>query len=287
MASSIMNQPHLTRSNLHVNCDLLRLCSFNCRSVKNCAPVIRELCDAHDIVLLQEHWLLPNELNFLNSIHKDFLSIGLSAVDLTTDILVGRPYGGTAILFRNNIFSRCSVIESDSSRITGLEVNVGIGSVLILCVYMPCDYGDNDSLENYIECLCELHACIANSDAPHIVLAGNFNCSTGSRFYNEFIEFVTDNNLIMSDVARLNNVQTYVSDDGLRKSWIDHICNAFIDDLVTNIKVLRVIVSHHKPLSCSINITRNHDAADPVSSDDRHMPLWDKCDTYTLSCYSN
>jgi exonuclease III len=79
----------------------LRFCTYNCRSVKNSMPEVHSLCNKFDIVLLQEHWLLPNELHTLNNIHPDFHSYGMSAVDISRNILVGRPYGGTAILFRN------------------------------------------------------------------------------------------------------------------------------------------------------------------------------------------
>jgi len=58
------------------------MCSFNCRSIKNCYPVIADLCSAHDIVLIQEHWLMPDELTMLHNVHPDFHSHALSAVDL-------------------------------------------------------------------------------------------------------------------------------------------------------------------------------------------------------------
>ena len=70
----------------------LSLCSYNYRSIKNSQPAVASLCDSHDIVLLQEHWLLPSELDLLQSIHHDFYAYGLSAVDCSSDVLVGRPY---------------------------------------------------------------------------------------------------------------------------------------------------------------------------------------------------
>ena len=82
----------------------LRLCTYNCRSLKNSILDIRELCLSRDIVLLHEHWLLPFELNLLNSVCDDFMSTGVSAVNVTDDVLKGRPYGGTAILYRKAFF---------------------------------------------------------------------------------------------------------------------------------------------------------------------------------------
>jgi hypothetical protein len=40
----------------------LSICTFNCRSVKNSLDEVQELLNKFDIVMLQEHWLLPNEL---------------------------------------------------------------------------------------------------------------------------------------------------------------------------------------------------------------------------------
>jgi len=88
----------------------LRLCSYNCRSIKNSLLDIRELCCSHDLVFLQEHWILPFELNLLNCICDDFMSIGVSAVNITDDVLKGRPYGGTAILYRKAFASSICIV---------------------------------------------------------------------------------------------------------------------------------------------------------------------------------
>ena len=45
---------------------LLSVCSFNCRSFKLNKVVISDICSHQDIVLLQEHWLMPHELYMLN-----------------------------------------------------------------------------------------------------------------------------------------------------------------------------------------------------------------------------
>jgi len=54
----------------------------------------------YDIIFLQEHWLLPCELNTLSNIHTEFLAFGVSAVDISSNVIRGRPYGGTAMLYR-------------------------------------------------------------------------------------------------------------------------------------------------------------------------------------------
>jgi len=57
------------------------------------------LCEKHVIVVIQEHWLLPLELEVLSNLHDDYLSVGISAVDTSSDIRIGQPYGSTAVLY--------------------------------------------------------------------------------------------------------------------------------------------------------------------------------------------
>ena len=66
-------------------------------------------------------------------------------------------------------------------------------------------------------------AIIHNSEALNIIIAGNFNCSNDTRFFSEFSTFVNESDLTISHMSRLSNVPTYISDDGIRRTWIDHI----------------------------------------------------------------
>ena len=60
-----MNDTDFDKCNLTIG-------SFNCRSVKSSFDEVRNLCQYCDYVFLQQHWLLPRELNILFSIHPDF-----------------------------------------------------------------------------------------------------------------------------------------------------------------------------------------------------------------------
>jgi len=89
----------------------LSICSFNCRSIRSSVDEIAELCSMSHIVCLQEHWLSPHELSLLSNISTNFLATGSSAMTLDNDIVVGRPYGGTGILYHKSLSSLISVIE--------------------------------------------------------------------------------------------------------------------------------------------------------------------------------
>ena len=45
----------------------VKLCSFNCRSLKSSFADICNLCELYDIVLIQDHWFLPFELGLLKT----------------------------------------------------------------------------------------------------------------------------------------------------------------------------------------------------------------------------
>jgi len=113
----------------------LKLCTYNCRSLKNCLVDMLTLCDRHDIILIQEHWLLPFELGILNMIHDDFLAQGTSAVDLSKGLLIGRPYGGTAILYRKSLASSIAIVQCDDPRVTVIKLNMSTGPVLISALH--------------------------------------------------------------------------------------------------------------------------------------------------------
>jgi len=65
----------------------------------------------------------------------------------------------------------------------------------------------------------------------------------------------------MSDMMRLSNICTYISDDGLTSSWVDHFLSSeTINSRIYNVKVLHdVIVSDHRPLTfcfaCNLDTT--------------------------------
>ena len=98
------------------------------------------LCEFHDIILLQEHWLLPFEMDTLSNFHGDFIAIGSSAVDISQNILVGRPYSGTDILYRRKIAKAISVLNTDKPRLTAVRLMTKDGPILIVNVYMPTEW---------------------------------------------------------------------------------------------------------------------------------------------------
>ena len=79
----------------------LNVCSFNCKNIKTSINELNDLCTNHDFILLQETWLSRPELPMLSQINNAFTGYGLSSMDEESQILLGRPFGGIAILWKN------------------------------------------------------------------------------------------------------------------------------------------------------------------------------------------
>jgi len=85
---------------------------------------------------------------------------------------------------------------------------------------MPTDYGNADCIEKF------LATCASN--AIHLIVAGDFSCHYGSHtHYNgPLVDFIADNNLIISDHDRLADVFTFCSEACGYCTWIDHFYRA-------------------------------------------------------------
>ena len=154
------------------NSSALRICTYNCRSVKKSLLEVIRLCNSHDFVCVQEHWLLHSDLDYLSHIHNDFFSTASSAVDVSSNILVGRPYGGTAILYRKSLRNSVSIIPTTNPCVTGLKLLTDMGPSMPLSVYMPTEYNDDESLEKYVDACAYLNAMLT------VVMVGDFNSTT-------------------------------------------------------------------------------------------------------------
>ena len=133
-------------------------------------------------------------------VHRDFLACGSSAVNVPDKILLGRPYGGMAILYRKNLADRISIIDCNDSRLTAVKLFTQIGPVLILNVYMPTNYQDDDSVDRYMETCGKINALITDCDIAEIIIIGDFNCSAGSRMYTSFNDLMEANKLVYGDI---------------------------------------------------------------------------------------
>lgn len=75
----------------------------------------------------------------MNNIHSEFGAFGTSAVNIANDIVVGRPYGGTAILCRLSLSHCIKFINTDDPRLCAAVLSTAVGPVFVVNLYMPME----------------------------------------------------------------------------------------------------------------------------------------------------
>jgi len=131
----------------------ISVCSYNMQGFHNGVPIFRTLCRDFDNRLLQEHWLTTANLSTIDDIYSNFQTFGVSAVDekVASSILVGRPFGGVAVVWRKNLSSRMKMLDSDDEEGRFISVKLctsGTRDVVVTCVCFPCSAPLNDSVSN-------------------------------------------------------------------------------------------------------------------------------------------
>ena len=244
-----------------MNCSAmtLNLVPFNCQGIKSSIPEIHELCDKHDICLIQESWLMENELCMLHNIHKDFAAFVISSIDVSKGIIGGRSYGGLAFLWRKALSQHISIKKFDDKRIIVIEINTLTSKLLLLNVYLP--YESHDNYDEYIHCLGKICTILDDADTANVIVMDDWNANpnSGSLFGSELKLFCDDNALIASDsifLADNLDVHTYVSLAHYTTSWLDHcITTSSAHHCVQDVSVsYDYVSSDHFPLSAKISV---------------------------------
>ena len=92
--------------------------------MRTCVAEIRELCQVYDIIFLQETWLQGSQLQQLSQIDEQFYRKGNTAMEASSGVLSGRPYGGLAVLWRKSLDTCFPVIYDNETRIIWLELKI-------------------------------------------------------------------------------------------------------------------------------------------------------------------
>ena len=89
--------------------------SYNMHGYNQGLSLLHDIISSHtpDLLLLQEHWLTPHNNVKFNNDFPDFHVFGSSAMEACVELgpLVGRPYGGTAILVKKDLLPACECID--------------------------------------------------------------------------------------------------------------------------------------------------------------------------------
>ncbi len=204
----------------------LRILSYNTTGFgqAKCAKV-NELSNSTDILFLQEHWKLPNQLLKVTKSVNGFTGIGVSSMDATVKIIQGRPSGGCALLWRESLNVKPVEYDYMSKRICGATLTTDTGVLLLLCVYFPTDPGtptlDDDTELSVV--LSDIQGVCDYVNASQVIIGGDLNCDfrRGSGFVKNVVEFISERGLsIMWNTFPVDF--TYMHTDKTNSSIIDH-----------------------------------------------------------------
>ncbi|CAH2216034.1 jg25937, partial [Pararge aegeria aegeria] len=269
-----------------------RIVTFNCKSVKRSSDGIREFCKTADIVALQETWLLPDELSFLETLSDDFSSTGVSAVDTAAGMLRGRPYGGVALLWRRSAFQNVSIVQCHNSRICAIRIVLPEKSCIVMSVYMPTDAVAN--LAEFTDVLSSVNAVIDTYSESCVYILGDYNAHPTERFYIELSQFCIEQEWTCVDVEMLglmSDTYTFISEAHGSKRWLDHcVATKAAIASVSNVYVLYDIMwSDHFPLvvECNLNVLQ---PKKPLNNTSLNVITWgergqEQIHTYQRECH--
>ena len=219
---------------------------------------INKLMKCNDIVLVQEHWLFENEITIFQNKIDDILVHGISSMD-NRQLLIGRPHGGCAIIWKKNLQCQITPINCNSKRLCAVIVKMNGMILLLVNLYMPCDTSVDNS--NEFECvLNEMSTLIVNHNVDHIIIGGDFNADLSrstSLHVEKLLMFVEKENLKCALSYEGSHVNfTYESKISGNRSTIDHFILS--ENLFDMISVYESIhdgdnLSDH----CALNVTLN------------------------------
>ena len=237
----------------------LHIVSFNCNGMKSSLADILYLCDNYDIIFLQETWLFPHNLCMLKKLNVEFHGDGISAIDTSSGIITGRPYGGLGVLWRKSLNIDINVIKyGNESRLMGVRVQTPSSEIFMLNVYLPTDTKEN--LDDFQSYLYKVHTIFGNNTTVDNLMIGDLNANTRkpSSFGSEMIRFCHENGYFICDTAMLpDDSFTYYSAAHDTVSWLDHVIGSTsIFKAMKHMHILYdMLSSDHFPIVLTIKLS--------------------------------
>ena len=232
----------------------------------NCGnPMLKDLLARADVICLQEHWLPGCKLKMLDALDDGFGVVSVSSMDKDGQmgILHGRPYGGTAILWRHsNIVGVRSFTMSNCGRSVAIAFPTIDGMCVVVSVYLPClsNYTDEQELQ-VLECMSFIEETlldVVDSSQSHVtvLIMGDFNANfevfSRDVRLGAVRQLFNDLHLICCDDLDQSGVgYTYCNDSLNQQSYIDHCFISNVDKhFVECVRVMEegANLSDHNPI---------------------------------------
>ncbi|XP_033756185.1 uncharacterized protein LOC117338930 [Pecten maximus] len=200
-------------------------------------PLLSEILRNVDIAVVTEHWLPPEQLNFLESIDSNFRSFGRSDNRIPIDIEQRshfRGCGGIAVLWRNHL-KVTPLLSEGSDRVIVVAVQLHDKSFLyVIGALLPSTNRPLYEYQEALECVSDLFD--RYSEQGQIIILGDLNAHISKKFGEKNHERANERGLILENFIHEKQLLsansqdwslgcdfTFVSYDGEHHSLIDHI----------------------------------------------------------------
>lgn len=257
--------------------------TYNCKgNGQDRIEYIKNIMQSCDVLLLQEHWLFEENICTLEQKIDGINIFGVSAMD-SNKLLTGRPHGGCAIMYKNDLMYPISPIDTGNPRICAGQVKFSdTVSFLLFCIYMPCDTTfDQSNIDVYDNVLEDIrNICSKFSNIDHILIGGDFNTDLSRRqsLHRESLDLYCATNDFSCCTRNLNANNEYTYENSLgNKSFLDHFLIA--ENMINSVLNVRVLhdgdnLSDHCPvvLSFDVNVTVQSVKANPIIR--KPKPSW-------------
>ena len=276
MKSNIMDKEDGIFHNLRLRSSgkqstMLRLSSYNIGGIISNIKYLEDYLKYSDTCAIQEHWLYPDSLNFLSSVHKDFVCWGKSSYDLDPYSIWGRGKGGVALLWKKNLHATIDKLDNiGNDRIILIKLRFRDQSnFFIINAYLPASNLSFSSYQSYINELDDIVNRLCSSGM--IVILGDINGHVGNHLGPRSFNRINQRGLVLACLMEEMNfvsinsqmtctgpIETFYRGNGLTASAIDHIMirkdnlhfveqSCVEEDHSDNI-------SYHLPIFCTICI---------------------------------
>jgi hypothetical protein len=223
-----------------------------------------QIANESDVIFLQEHWLLDSQLHKVVSFLPGFTGTAISGVNSSQSVWQGRPYGGCALLWRDNL-SHCIVpcnIKCLSQRVCGCIMKTGSDNILLLSVYFPTDSQNGSCLADVDILLGDIDHFIDTTQCTKIILGGDINC-----------DFARNTPLV-------SRVRSFIDSHNIRSVWdnfpidfthchTDYMSTSIIDHFLTSIsrEITHASTMHHVDNTSRHSAITMHMSISLLSSD--------------------
>ena len=257
--------------------------SYNCSHAGSAKlPLLKELFEECDFLLLQEHGLHKCQFDWFDNIYDRIGKHGVSAMD-ETQLLRGRPHGGVVILWNPDLKCKIVPVKCESKKLCALIVELGGEKLLLVNVYMPCDDRCLDqNINEYVQALNDIEILCNSVSVNYICIGGDFNTDLSrsdiqTRSLNAFI-IRNDFNYCAQDMC-CNIEYTFCSRGTGATSFIDHfiVSENLLGKLISFDPIESINnFSDHLPVKCNFEIETLYSVYETKKSFPKRCPAWDK-----------